>query len=175
MLLDKLADEYSARFGYKDVLELARFLFSIKEMKGSGNDYHNPRNSDLVNVIETGKGIPISLVCIYMLIAHRLGMSVEGCNLPGHFLARVHYYDMTCFLDCYNGGHIFGEKDLKPTALLSAKDLKEILYAPVEAQIIIQRVLVNLVNAYKKSGDNKNSEFMQELLNEMMSDDSEFG
>ncbi len=174
ILLDKFADEYAARFGYKDVLELARFLFSVKELKGSGNDYNNPRNSDLVNVIETGKGIPISLVCIYMLVAHRLDMHVEGCNLPGHFLARVHYYDMTCFLDCYNGGHIFEEKDLKQTALLSAKDLKEILHAPVGTHTIIQRVLMNLVNAYKKSGDKENSDFMQELLNEMISDDSGF-
>ncbi len=174
ILLDKLADEYSARFGYKDVLEVAHFLFTVKKLTGSEEDYYNPRNSNLIHVIQSGKGIPISLVCVYILVAYRLGMNVEGCNLPGHFLARVQYYNMTCFLDCFNGGHIFEEKDLKPTALLSAKDLQNILHSQTDAVAIIRRVLINLVNAYEHNNDKKNSEFIKELLNETIPGDVDY-
>lgn len=53
---------------------------------GNEKAYYSVDNSCFNKVLEQGTGIPISLGLLYILVAQRLGCSVHGLNLPGHFM-----------------------------------------------------------------------------------------
>ena len=73
---------------YARVTALNDFLF--KEQRFIGNDarYEDPRNSFLNEVLDRRTGIPVTLALVYMEVARRAGVEVEGVNMPGHFLVR---------------------------------------------------------------------------------------
>ena len=135
-----------------DPMVLARYLFSEPGLKGERMDYYSPRNSNLVHVLKTGSGNPISLTCIFALLGSRLGFDVQGCNYPGHFLARVTHQGTVSYVDCFSGGQVLDEQ---LTRLLrertSESSRREILQRPVSAKTILTRILRNLINGYRLS------------------------
>src|SRR6476659_11424124 len=64
-------------------------LFDVIGFVGNVDDYYNPANSYLPEVLRTHRGLPITLVLIYKCVAERIGLDVRGINSPGHFLAAV--------------------------------------------------------------------------------------
>ena len=64
-------------------------LFDVVGFVGNVDDYYNPANSYLPEVLRTHRGLPITLVLIYKCVAERIGLVVRGINSPGHFLAAV--------------------------------------------------------------------------------------
>jgi regulator of sirC expression with transglutaminase-like and TPR domain len=73
---------------YAMVVALNTYLFDELGFAGNETDYGDPRNSFLNEVIDRRTGIPITLSLVYMEIARRAGLPVEGVNFPGHFLLR---------------------------------------------------------------------------------------
>jgi regulator of sirC expression with transglutaminase-like and TPR domain len=67
---------------------LNAYLFDEEGFTGNHDRYDDPSNSFLNEVIERRRGIPITLAVVYMEVARRAGMHVEGVNFPGHFLMR---------------------------------------------------------------------------------------
>ncbi|MGD8778860.1 MAG: transglutaminase family protein [Ignavibacteria bacterium] len=163
-LLDALADEFILEYPYGNEIDLSNFLFHFKEFKGDKQNYYNPLNSNLIYVIKNKKGLPISLACIYMLVAHRLNLRVEGCNFPGHFLVRTFLDDEKIFIDCYNSGKILYETDFESLTEDSYESILHLLNLYVSPKTIIQRTINNLINAYKNNDDNENSTFFNDLL-----------
>lgn len=68
---------------------LNRELFGSHGFHGARDDYYDPRNSFLHEVLTRKVGIPISLGVVYIEVAARLGLEAAGVNFPGHFLVRV--------------------------------------------------------------------------------------
>jgi len=163
-LLDQLADEFNASNTRGDVFELSSFLFKVKALKGAKSDYYNPQNSNLVYVIKEKRGLPISLASIYILVGDRLGLEIEGCDSPGHFLARTFSGDKMFLVDCFNGGRFLAIKDIEAVRKRSLNRLLDIPERPTDAVTIIARVLRNLINAFDEIDDLVNSRFMMELL-----------
>src|SRR3954454_24106348 len=64
-------------------------LFEIVGFVGNVDDYYNPANSYVPEVLRTHRGLPITLVLIYKCVAERIGRDVRGIISPGHFLAAV--------------------------------------------------------------------------------------
>jgi len=168
-LLNDLAAEYSQSHVGTDLPSLARFLFEVKGLKGvEQTDYYHPANSNLAYVIQSRRGIPISLVCIYMLVGHKVGLSVQGCNFPGHFLAKSWLSGRPIFIDCYNGGRFLEEKDIMAMSTHMALGfVQDILNAEIHAETIVARVLNNLIRAYQHTGQLAYSNLMIELLKEL--------
>ena len=67
---------------------LNRVLFDELGFHGSRGDYYNRSNSYVNEVLDDREGIPITLAILYMNLARRLGLTVEGVGFPGHFLVR---------------------------------------------------------------------------------------
>jgi hypothetical protein len=87
-LLDDLADEYLRCDWPIEPETLSQWLFTDlgKNFHGASPEgLYNPRYSNLLEVIENGRGIPISLSSVFILVGHRLNLDVSGCNFPGHF------------------------------------------------------------------------------------------
>jgi len=167
VLLNRLAEEYRSLHGtHDDPLILADFLFRSKKMGGAPeDDFYNPLHSNLVYTIEQKRGLPITLAAIYMLVGSRLGMSVTGCALPGHFLARAEYAGRSFYVDCFHGGRVLSAKAvLDRYASSGTANVQEMLKTSADVKMIVRRVLTNLAYAYEKHADPDNSRFMADLL-----------
>lgn len=163
-LLDQLADEFRQEHPEGQALDLAAFLFREKGLTGAPkDDYHSPETSNLIAVIERKRGIPISLASVYILVAARLGLDVEGCNFPSHFLARARVGDQVSLIDCFDGG-----KPLAPKVFVKAGDVPARVVHMAEAmraepEDIILRSLRNLSVAFRQALDPANHALMNEL------------
>lgn len=78
-----------ARTARERVEGLNQFLFVEQGFRGNRDDYYDPRNSYLNEVLDRRTGIPITLSLVYVEVASRLGLRARGVGFPGHFLARV--------------------------------------------------------------------------------------
>lgn len=135
---------------------VTRVLFVERGFKGNADDYYDPRNSFLHEVIDRRIGIPITLSVLYMEVARRIGLHVTGVGFPGHFLVRAYDGDRAVVIDPFNSGAVLGKDDLQ--ALLTRvigpdARLESALLAPVSKSQILTRMLVNLAGVYGKRGD----------------------
>lgn len=92
--LDWLAERLRPRFESATaplgrVEALNEGLFEELGFRGNHDDYEDPRNSFLNEVLDRRTGIPITLSIVYVEVARRLGMAASGIGFPGHFLVKV--------------------------------------------------------------------------------------
>ena len=104
-LFDSLAKEYRSKHEKADILQLSQFLFQEKGFVGDA-DYGNLQNNNIVQTITQKKGSAIILSCIYILTGWRLGLTIGGCSVPGHFMASANYHGRKIFVDCANHGQV---------------------------------------------------------------------
>ena len=105
--LDLLAEEISEELIAPSANDLRRWLFKSGRFSGDSKQADALENYDLCNVIETRQGNPTSLACLFILLGRRLGCHVQGCNYPGHFLARIQIDGVSHLIDCFHGGRKF--------------------------------------------------------------------
>lgn len=168
-LLDQLAEEYQQAYGEPNLFRLAHYLFQVKPLRGNRDNYYDPRNSNLVYCIEENTGAPISLCCIYALVGYRLGLNIEGLNLPGHFLARASDSRDTYIIDCFDGGRFLSERDIAALDPPIAKSVRQLSQHSPCAYTIIARVLRNLHRAYLRDKREENAMLMVDLLEQVES------
>jgi len=167
-LLDDLAFEFRSQYESGSAVDLARFLFEEKGLKGAASeDYYSPLNSNLVYVIEARRGIPISLACVYLLVGDRLGFQISGCNWPGHFLAVILHENQRMVVDCFHGGHAIDEDGFLRMQGPSQGAAREVVQRAASAESIIARVLSNLIRAYEIQEHWPNRQLMAELLQDL--------
>lgn len=116
---------------------------------GNTEDYYNDRNSLLPCVLDSRKGIPISLTLVYMLVGHHAGMPVAGINLPGHFLAR----HGEVFFDPFHHGRILSRGDCEEILRRQNQRLEDWHLAPAAPRQMLARILANLLYVYHRKGD----------------------
>ncbi len=159
--LDEIADRVAPLVadevtGVGRARAISECLFDVLGFCGNVEDYYDPRNSFLCDVLERRTGIPISLSVLYLEIARRVGVLAQGVNFPGHFLVRVAIEDAWLFLDPYSGGRVMTPADLEgllrktttPDAVLEPS-----VIAAASKRQILSRMLVNLAGIYGRNGD----------------------
>ena len=136
------------------VRALNAFLFQEEGFRGNER-YEDPRNSCLNEVLEHRTGIPITLSIVYMEVARRAGLHIDGVNFPGHFLVRCPDVGKRAtsglLIDPFHGGALLSEHDCR--VLLQKHVGSEIafsksLLAPATRKEIIVRMLLNLKRIY---------------------------
>ena len=135
--------------GRERVLLLANYMSSELGFRGNTDDYYNERNCLLPCVIESRAGIPITLTLLYMMVAARAGMCVEGINLPGHFIAR--HGDI--YFDPFHRGRILTPADCEAILSKQHLTLQKAHLADASARQILVRVLANLLYVYDLERD----------------------
>jgi regulator of sirC expression with transglutaminase-like and TPR domain len=152
---DRARAELSDR-SFAGARALTRVLFLERGFRGNADDYYDPRNSFLADVLDRRLGIPITMAVLYMEVARRIGERVSGIGFPGHFLVRAFDDDRAVVIDPFHHGAVLGKDDLQalitrvvgPEAKLEASHL-----APISQQQILTRMLINLAGIYGKRGD----------------------
>jgi regulator of sirC expression with transglutaminase-like and TPR domain len=116
--LDMLAAGVRPRLDPGDPLEhratvLAHYLFEECGYHGNRDDYYDPRNSFLNDVLERRTGIPITLAVVLLEVGARVGVALEGVGFPGHFLVRPAGGADAQLLDPFFGGRRIGHDELR--------------------------------------------------------------
>jgi len=142
--IDELGATLNARIPADAVISqritaLNQYLFGDLGFAPNTEDYYDPRNSFLHDVLERRVGIPITLSVLYMEVGRRIGLPLQGVSFPGHFLVQCAVSDGMVVLDPYSGGISLGVIDLQ-------KRLREVQGGEVSRPIIASL----LVGAGKK-------------------------
>ncbi len=95
------------------IQSLNAFLFQELGFAPNTENYYDPRNSFLNEVIERKVGIPISLSLLYMEIGQRAGLELYGVSFPGHFLVKCALSEGMVVLDPYSRGASLSLTDLQ--------------------------------------------------------------
>jgi regulator of sirC expression with transglutaminase-like and TPR domain len=131
-------------------------LFGACGFRGNTDDYYDPRNSFLNDVLERRLGIPITLSVLYVEVARRAGVTAHGIGFPGHFLVRVERESgPPLVVDPFVGGRIVGRSMLDSMArdAPAARRLARSLIAPASPRDVLSRMLANLKAVYAAQGD----------------------
>ncbi len=128
-----------------------KVLFVQEGLRGNGEDYYDPRNSYLNEVLDRKLGIPISLSVIYIEVARRINFPVMGVGFPGHFLVKHASDDHDVIIDPFNLGRILTLNDcqeLLDKTTNGRVQMNASLFQPMEKRAIITRMLYNLKGIY---------------------------
>src|SRR6202162_1751982 len=90
---------------------LAECLAERHGIFGDDDCYEQPDSSYLHRVIETGRGLPITLSILYMAVADRVGIDLRGVSAPRHFLTRYESVGGTLFVDPFARGRIISQRE----------------------------------------------------------------
>jgi regulator of sirC expression with transglutaminase-like and TPR domain len=139
---------------------VAGFLFREHGFHGNADDYYDPRNSFLNDVLARRTGIPITLAVVLIETGTRLGLPVEGVGFPGHFLVRAPGDDGPVLLDPFAGGRPVPHEELLgrlqalagPTAPRMT-DVPPDAVEPADTRDILARMLRNLLRIYLERDD----------------------
>lgn len=155
--LDRLAAEATAAGAERDPLRrlhrLREFLFEEQGFRGNAEEYYEPRNSFLNDVLDRRLGIPITLSLVLIEVGRRLGLAIHGIGLPAHFIAGFQADRCRVLLDPFNGGAILtpeGCQDVVSRVLGRPVELGEEHFAPVTKRQFLIRMLNNLKAIYFK-------------------------
>jgi len=150
---------------------VSEFFFGQLGFVGNRERYEDPRNSFLNDVIARRTGIPITLAIVFMEVAARAGLTVDGVNFPGHFLMRCPEPDRpeptALIVDPFNGGAVLSDADclrlLKTHAGAEAM-LEPGMLQPAGKHAILLRVLLNLKRAFVRMRSFDYARDVSELL-----------
>ena len=140
---------------------LNRYFFQELGFAGNVNDYYDPGNSLLPVVLQTRRGIPLTLALIYIEIATQAGLRAQGIAFPGHFLVKLHLPRGEVVIDPFSGRSLARE-ELEERLLpfrrrAEGSDLDEVplgLYLqPAPPRDIIARLLRNLKEIHRSAHD----------------------
>jgi regulator of sirC expression with transglutaminase-like and TPR domain len=134
---------------------LAQFLFEEEGLRGNAEDYYDPRNSFLNEVLARRLGIPITLSVIFLAVAADTGLEARGVGLPGHFVVRAERGGRTRLLDPFHGGRLLDPADCAALVASAHPGLRldPRWLRPVGTREILVRMLANLKAVYTTRGD----------------------
>jgi regulator of sirC expression with transglutaminase-like and TPR domain len=132
---------------------LCRYLFHEMGYRGNKQDYYDPRNSYLNQVMDLRTGIPITLSVLTMALGQRLGITIAGIGLPGHFIVKAVDHERQILFDPFHGGRELTYDDCENL-------VRQVTGMPFEANCsslrglplaqIVARLLTNLKMIYLK-------------------------
>lgn len=131
-------------------------LFTGLGFRGNAEDYYDPRNSLLPDVLERRTGIPITLSIVWCALAERAGVRAHGVSFPGHFVVRVDQGASFLLVDAFDGGKLLdeaGQEALLRRTLGAGAQLHPSLLAPASPRNVLVRLLSNLKAIHASRGD----------------------
>ena len=141
-----------------------RRVISIREgVGGNTEDYRHPDNAFLHRVLDTRRGLPITVSVIWIEVGWRAGLEMQGVGLPGHFLV----YAAGQLVDPFHFGEAIGSEEaamLVAESLGGPPRLEPAWLTPVSSTDIVLRILGNLESIYQERGDESNLGWVRACL-----------
>ena len=156
-------DRMAAQVAGNTHLALRRVVSIYEGIGGNVEDYNNVENSFLHRVLETRRGLPITVSVIWIEVGRRAGLEMHGVGLPGHFVV----YAAGQLVDPFHFGEAIGADEagmLVAEAIGGRPRLEPAWLAPVESSSIVTRILANMEAAYTRMGDETNLTWVRACL-----------
>lgn len=153
-------------------------LYNDFGLSGNTSNYHDPQNSYVNKVLETRKGNPILLSCIYSIVAQKIDLPIYGVNLPKHFILAYTTNDITIssrdqilmYINAFNRGQVFGPDDVMSFLRQLELGAEDQFVLPCDNVSILTRVLRNLSSSYSQMGNLEKKKEIDQLLMKMIED-----
>lgn len=171
---------------YDKIKIFNHILYNVHGFKGNTDQYHDPSNSFINDVLESKRGNPIMLAVIYMLVAQRLNLPIYGVNLPQHFVLGFKeetipnmetteafneaYFQQAgkgkilFYINAFNKGSVFSKANLEQFLKQIQIEPRLEFFEACSNIDIIKRVLRNLVVAYEKMNKPNKVHEVQQML-----------
>ncbi len=171
--LDEMGAEVRARVApaedpHRLIAALGDYLFRDQGFHANTDDYYDPRNSFLNDVLDRRIGIPITLSTVYLEVGRRLGLRLHGVGMPGHFLVKYAGPDEEIVIDPFSGGALVSHAECQ--RILDRSYHGKVAFEPrflatVGTRQILTRMLNNLKAIYfKKQGFAKALSVVERIL-----------
>lgn len=163
---------------FEQIRVINHILFDIYGFSGNKENFHSPHNSYINHVLDTGKGNPLSLSVVYILLCQSLEIPVYGVNLPNHFVVcyvdrfqtMMHItseiqnkFNVLFYINPFSRGSIFNANEIDDFL----KELKiqpdDEYFKPCDNIQIVRRMIANLIYAYAKNGNNEKINELKKL------------
>jgi regulator of sirC expression with transglutaminase-like and TPR domain len=159
--LDSMAVEVEERlpsthYPLRMIQTINQYLYEDLGFRGNTEQYYEPYNSYLNQVIDRRTGIPLTLSLVYLEVAKRIGFPMVGVGMPGHFLIRPAIAEMQIFVDPFNQGEVLFEQDCQERLSQlygRSMELQPEFLEPVGSRYFLWRMLMNLKAAYLRQED----------------------
>jgi regulator of sirC expression with transglutaminase-like and TPR domain len=152
---------------HRTLAALNQVLFEEVKLRGNREDYYDPRNSFLNDVLDRGLGIPITLSIVYMEVARRVGFHLSGVGMPGHFLLKHYGEAGEILIDCFNRGDILSRQDCQSRLdeIYSGEmRMRPEFLHPISRRQILTRMLNNLKTVYLSTRNFRKALPIQDLI-----------
>ena len=147
---------------------LNHIIYDVHGFTRNTKNFYSPQNSFINQVLETGKGNPISLAVVYSIIAQQLNLPIFGVNLPKNFILAYKDVlveeDILFYINPYNRGAVLGRREIEYFLKQQKIEPQESHFRPCSNLEILVRVLHNLINAYHKSGYREKADLFEGVL-----------
>jgi regulator of sirC expression with transglutaminase-like and TPR domain len=158
--LDTMAATVAARlpaerYPLRVLQTINHHLYEELGVRGNTEDYYDPRNSYLNEVIDRRLGIPITLSLVYLQVAQRIDFPMIGVGMPGHFLIRPTLDEMEILVDPFHRGEVMFAADCQDRlSQLYGRPiaLRPEFLQPVTHRQFLARMLTNLKFIYSNQG-----------------------
>lgn len=161
-------------YPFDQVKVINSVLFNKLRFGANTKNFHSPGNSMINVVLETRKGNPITLCVIYLLVAQKLKLPVQGVNLPNLFILTYKNAQTQFYINAFNRGLIFSKQDIENYISELHLVPQSSFFEACSNLDIIRRALRNLVMSFEKMGEHAKAEEVKTLLVEI-SDGGDLG
>jgi regulator of sirC expression with transglutaminase-like and TPR domain len=131
-------------------------LFQQERFYGNREDYYNPANSFLNDVLERHSGLPITLSVLYIEVGKRIGVQFDGIGLPFHFVVGCLLPQGRIYIDPFEKGRIYNARECRERVrhLLGGEGkLNAQWFEPISSRNLLARLLNNLKHVYLRTED----------------------
>jgi regulator of sirC expression with transglutaminase-like and TPR domain len=146
-----------AALSASDRVGLVSQRFTDLGFRGNTDDYFNPENSLLPDVLAKRTGIPITLSIVWCALARHAGLPACGVAFPGHYLVRVDAPDQPpIIVDPFTAGRILNEESaeaLLRRVLGEGARIHPSLFTPASSRATLVRLLTNLEATWSQRGE----------------------
>ena len=160
--LDLLTDEIRGHYSDPTPDDLRRWLFK-KNFLGVSLKADAMARFDLGYVIDRREGNATSLGCLFMLVGRRLGIRVDGCNYPGHFLCRIEAESDPCLVDCFHDGRKFDIHGLLSSNSKMSIDAQRAIVIPCYLGDVLLRYLKEMHQTLSELGRGEDALLLEKL------------
>jgi len=150
-------------------------IFNKLKFSPNTKNFHSISNSMINVVLETKRGNPISLCCLYMLVAQKMRLPIYGVNLPNLFILTYKEGRQQFYINVFNKGLVFTRQDIDQYLINLKLKPNDIFFEPCSHVDIIRRMLRNMMLAFEKAGETEKESEIRDLLGAITDADDPYG
>ena len=130
-----------------------RVLFHEFGFRGARENFENPENSFLHQVLDHREGLPITLCAVYILVARRIGFELDPIGTPGRFMVGCFAERHPFYIDCWAGGRFMELEQMEEKLGVLPVEQSGAMLLPVTVAETLTRACRNLSRHYGSAGN----------------------